>query len=127
MSDLRTPLKKVRGLGSAKDGTMHFWRQRVTAVANVFLISFFVVLVICLQGGDYNSTVEALQNPIVSTLMLLVILVGCFHMKLGMQVIIEDYITSEGTKFLALMGNTFFSSFIALASVVAVLKITFGG
>ncbi|SFJ97920.1 succinate dehydrogenase / fumarate reductase membrane anchor subunit [Pseudovibrio ascidiaceicola] len=127
MTDMRTPLGKVRGLGSAKDGTSHFWRQRLTAVANVFLISFFVILVIALQGADYASFIEALQNPIISTLLLLVILVGCLHMKLGMQVIIEDYFHSEGLKLLLLMGNIFFASFIALASVVAVLKISFGG
>ncbi|KZL19975.1 Succinate dehydrogenase/Fumarate reductase transmembrane subunit [Pseudovibrio sp. WM33] len=127
MIDMRTPLGKVRGLGSAKDGTSHFWRQRLTAVANVFLISFFVILVIALQGADYASFIEALQNPIISTLLLLVILVGCLHMKLGMQVIIEDYFHSEGLKLLLLMGNIFFASFIALASVVAVLKISFGG
>ncbi|WP_208991665.1 succinate dehydrogenase, hydrophobic membrane anchor protein [Pseudovibrio sp. Ad37] len=125
--DMRTPLGKVRGLGSAKDGTSHFWRQRLTAVANVFLISFFVILVIALQGADYASFIKALQNPIISTLLLLVILVGCLHMKLGMQVIIEDYFHSEGLKLLLLMGNIFFASFIALASVVAVLKISFGG
>lgn len=127
MTDMRTPFKKVTGLGSAKDGTSHFWRQRLTAVANVFLISFFVILVIALQGADYASFTEALKNPIISTLMLLVILVGCLHMKLGMQVIIEDYVHTEGLKFLLLMGNIFFASIIALASVVAVLKISFGG
>lgn len=127
MTDMRTPLGKVRGHGSAKDGTSHFWRQRLTAVANVFLISFFVILVIALQGADYASFTAALQNPLIATLLLLVILVGCFHMKLGMQVIIEDYIHTEGLKLLLLIGNIFFASFIALASVVAVLKISFGG
>jgi len=127
MSDMRTPLGKVRGFGSAKDGTGHFWLQRLTAIANLFLISFFVILVIALQGADYASFSAALQNPIISTLMLFVILVGCLHMKLGMQVIIEDYVHSEGLKILALIGNIFFASFIALASVVAVLKVSFGG
>ncbi|OKL44417.1 succinate dehydrogenase, hydrophobic membrane anchor protein [Pseudovibrio exalbescens] len=127
MTDMRTPLGRVRGLGSAKDGTMHFWRQRVTAVANVFLITFFVFLIISLQGADYQTFVATMQNPLISVLMLLVILVGCYHMKLGMQVIIEDYVHSEGMKLMALMGNIFFSSFIALASAVAVLKISFGG
>lgn len=127
MSDMRTPLGKVRGLGSAKDGTTHFWLQRVTAVASVFLISFFVILVIALQGADYESFTHALQNPIIATLLLLVILVGCLHMKLGMQVIIEDYIHSEGLKLLLILGNIFFASIIALASVVAVLQISFGG
>ncbi|WP_068311370.1 succinate dehydrogenase, hydrophobic membrane anchor protein [Polycladidibacter hongkongensis] len=126
MSDMRTPLSKVRGLGSAKDGTGHFWHQRVSSVANVFLLSFFIILVISLQGADYATFIDTMQNPLVSVLMLLVILVGCFHMKLGMQIIIEDYVHNEAAKIFAVIGNIFFSSFIALASVVAVLKISFG-
>ncbi len=127
MTDMRTPLAKVRGLGSAKEGTDHFWKQRVTAFANVFLISFFVVLVISLQGKSYEEAIQCLQNPIISIVMLLVILSGVYHMKLGMQVIIEDYVHSEGIKVLTLMANTFFSAVIALGCVFAVLKIGFGG
>ncbi len=127
MSDMRTPLNKVRGLGSAKDGTEHFFRQRVTAVANVFLISFFVILVISLQGSSHAEFVETLSNPIIATLMLLVLLSGIYHMKLGMQVIIEDYVHGEFARLLALMANIFFCAFVGLASVFAVITIGFGG
>jgi len=127
MSDMRTPLNKVRGLGSAKEGTDHFWKQRLTAVANVVLISFFVILVISVQGSSHGDVIETLKNPLVSILFLLVILSGVYHMKLGMQVIIEDYIHGEGLKFLALMANTFFCAFIGFGCIFAVLKIGFGG
>lgn len=125
--DMRTPLGKVRGLGSAKDGTDHFWRQRLTAVANVPLILFFIWLVVSLNGAPHAEVIETISNPIVSLALLGVILSVCFHMKLGMQVIIEDYIHNEGTKIVLVIFNVFFCSAVALASVFAVLKIGFGG
>ncbi|MCX2724426.1 succinate dehydrogenase, hydrophobic membrane anchor protein [Roseibium salinum] len=127
MKDMRTPLNKVRGLGSAKEGTDHFWKQRLTAVANLFLISFFVILVISMQGSSHGDVVEMLRNPLISIVLLLVILSGTYHMKLGMQVIIEDYIHAEGIKFIALMANIFFCAFIGFGCIFAVLKIGFGG
>ena len=91
------------------------------------LISFFVILVISLQGSAHGDVIECLKNPLVSIVLLLVILSGVYHMKLGMQVIIEDYVHGEGLKVLSLMANTFFSVFIGLGCIFAVLKIGFGG
>ena len=126
-SSLRTPLSRVRGLGSAKSGTEHFWLQRVTAVSNLILTIIFIGIVIALVGRPYPGAIALLSNPCVAILMLLFILSACIHMRLGMQVIIEDYVQSEGAKVLAVMGNTFFAIAIGAASVYAVLKLSFGG
>ncbi len=124
--NMRTPLKKVYHLGSAKEGASHFWLQRVSAVANLFLVIYLMGLIISLAGADYITVREALSYPLTALLLLLLILSGVIHMRLGMQTIIEDYIESEGTKIVALMLNTFFSVFIGAASVWAVLKLSFG-
>jgi succinate dehydrogenase / fumarate reductase, membrane anchor subunit len=127
MSEMRTPLSKVRGLGSAKSGTGHFWKQRMTALANVPLLLAFVWVMLGLAGRDYAYVVETLSYPLVALLFLFIALSVALHMWLGMQVIIEDYVHHEGLKVIALMGNTFFSIFVGVAACFAVLKISFGG
>ncbi len=124
---MRTPLGHVRGLGSARSGTGHFWLQRVTAVANVILATAFVVIVLSLVGKPYSAAMALLSHPIVALLMLLFVVSGLIHMRLGMQTIIEDYVHGEGTKVLAVMANTFFTVAVGAASVFAILKIAFGG
>lgn len=122
---MRTPLAKVRGLGSAKEGADHFWTQRVTGFANIFLVGFLLALIIAVAGADYATARAAMQKPYVAIPMLLLILSGIWHMRLGMQVIIEDYIHGELTKVLMITANTFFSTAVGLTCVYAVLKLAF--
>ncbi len=123
---LRTPLGRVRGLGSAREGTSHFWRQRLTAVANIPLLLFFIGLIVSLNGATYAEVRQTLANPFVALLTVFVLGSALFHMKLGMQSIIEDYIHGEGLKIALVMLNIFFPIVIGATCVFALLKISFG-
>lgn len=126
-NDMRTPLAKVRGLGSAREGTLHFWRQRLTAVANIPLTLFFVGLLVCVNGASYEETRAVLANPFVILLLALMLFSALYHMRLGMQMVIEDYVTGEFAKLVALMLNTFFTVVIGAMAFFALLKLAFGG
>ena len=123
---MRTPLKTARNLGSAKEGADHFWKQRVTGVANAVLGLFFVWLVASLAGADYATVKKSLSNPIYAMALLALIVSGTIHMRLGMQTIIEDYVRGEGAKFVLLMLNTFFAMAVALICIFAILKLSLG-
>jgi succinate dehydrogenase / fumarate reductase, membrane anchor subunit len=126
MSNMRTPLGRVRGLGSAKSGTEAFWHQRLTAMANIPLVIAGVVIVISLVGRNHAAAAQILGSPIVAIVMLLFILSVTYHMRIGMQVIIEDYVHEEGQKLALIILNTFYTVAVALVSAFAILKLSFG-
>ena len=124
---LQSPLGRVRGLGSAKEGTGHFWHQRITAIALVPLTFLFVVIMFAFFGADHARAVALMGNPLVATVMLLFLIAGFYHMKLGMQVVIEDYISHEGVKIASLLCVSLGSFALAIASIFALLKLALGG
>ena len=123
MNDMRTPLSRVRGLGSAKTGTRDFWIQRLTAAANVPLALFLITSLVALMGADYATVRSYLGNPLVAIPMLLLVLSGTLHMRIGMQVILEDYVHQPGLKVVSRALNNFFSAVVAISGVYAALKI----
>lgn len=126
-TSMRTPLARVRGLGSAKSGTEHFWLLRITSVALLALTVTFIGTLIALFGKSYAQAMAILSNPLVAVLLLLFVVTSLVHTRAGMQTIIEDYVHDEGLKVLALMGNTFFIVLVGAASAFAILKIAFVG
>lgn len=122
----RTPLSNVRGLGASSDGSEHFWRQRVTAFANLLLSVFVIYAIFQLSGADYQAVKTFFKSPFHLVFAAAFIINSAYHMRLGMQVVIEDYVHAEGTKILLLILNTFFTSFIILAGIFSLLKLSLG-
>ncbi|MFT5173318.1 MAG: succinate dehydrogenase / fumarate reductase membrane anchor subunit [Gammaproteobacteria bacterium] len=123
----RTALNNVRGLGSAKSGTHHWWMQRLTALALVPLMLWLVWSMACLSGLDYAAAIAWVSSPITSVLLITTLLGLVYHAMLGLQVVIEDYVHAEGVKFISLIALKFVCLLLALASVLAVLRISLAG
>jgi succinate dehydrogenase / fumarate reductase membrane anchor subunit len=123
---IRTPLARVRGRGAARSGTRDFWRQRLTAVANVPLTIAVIIIIVTLLGRNQAAVAQILGAPLVAIIMLLFVASVTVHMRIGMQVIIEDYVHDESTKLTLIMANTFFAIAVALASAFGILKLSFG-
>ena len=123
---MRTPSSRVRGYGSAKSGTEDFWRQRLTAVANVPLTIAGMIIVVSLFGRNHAAVVQILGSPLIAIILLLFILSVTYHMRIGMQVVLEDYVHGERLKLTLTMLNTFFTVAVGLAAVYAILKLSFG-
>jgi succinate dehydrogenase / fumarate reductase, membrane anchor subunit len=123
---IRTPLARVRGRGAARSGTRDFWRQRLTAVANIPLTIAAIIIIIMLLGRNQAAVAQILGAPLVAIIMLLFVASVTVHMRIGMQVIIEDYVHDESTKLTLIMANTFFAIAVALASAFGILKLAFG-
>jgi succinate dehydrogenase membrane anchor subunit len=121
---IRTPLSRVRGLGAAHSGTEHFWRQRVTAVSNLVLILALLAVLVATYGRDYVSALAVVGHPAVAVVLILLAISVGLHMRLGMMVIIEDYVHGEGAKLAAVLINTFFSFAVAAVAIFAILRIS---
>lgn len=122
---LRTPLARVRGLGSAKSGTGHWWHQRMTSIAALPLTLFLVVFIVWNIGADRAQLIAAVKHPLIALGLALSILSSVWHMQLGMQVIVEDYVHGAA-RIPVLLANTFFSIAIAAIALYAIAAMSFG-
>jgi succinate dehydrogenase / fumarate reductase, membrane anchor subunit len=126
LKHIRTPLARVRGLGAAKSGTTAFWHQRVTAIANIPLTIAAVIIIIMLLGRNQPAVAQTLGSPTVTIIMLLFIASITAHMKIGMQVIIEDYVHGDMAKLTLIVANSFFAVAVGLISAFGLLKLSYG-
>jgi succinate dehydrogenase / fumarate reductase membrane anchor subunit len=123
---MRTPLGRVRSLGSARSGTQDFFRQRITAIAMILLIVPAIIIIMKLLGSNQATASQILGNPLVAVIMILFIIASVWHMKIGMQVVLEDYIHEEKLKLALIIANHFFCWSVGLASIYAIVKMSSG-
>ena len=125
-SDLRTPLARARGLGSAREGVHHWWAQRLTAIALIPLVVWFAISLVMMSGADYGAVRAWIGSPAVMVLLILTIAIGLHHGQLGLQVVIEDYVHGHGAKLALIVAVRFIAVLFGLAAIVAVLRIGLG-
>ncbi len=125
-SSMRTPLGRVRNLGASHSGTTDFWRQRLTAMAMTLLIVPVLFVILTLVGRNHAGAAQILGSLPIAIILLLFIVASAWHMKIGMQVVIEDYVHNEKLKLASIMANNFFCFVVALASIYALLKLSSG-
>jgi len=126
-AEMRTPLRRVTGLGSARDGTGHFVKQRLTALANLPLVVFLVVEILLLRGAGRAEIAAHFANPVLAGLTILAVISIALHMRIGVQVVIEDYVHGEWMKIALLVGNLFYALSLAALAVISILMLGFGG
>lgn len=126
MAGYRTSLARVRGLGSVQSGTEHFWQQRLTAVANLLLLMFLFYSVIRVAGEPYEAVRAYFASPLVTVPAVMLAISAPFHMRIGMQVIIEDYVHSEPWKVTLVLANTFFALLVSLTAILSLIKLSLG-
>ncbi len=127
MSNFRTPLSRVKGLGSAKEGTDHFWLQRLTAIALIPLVLWLAFSIARLPSMDYLAMREWLSQPFNAIVMILFMTAGFYHSRLGLQVVIEDYVSAHAPRTAAIIGVTFIAVALGVTGVFSVLRIAFAG
>ena len=125
LMSLRTPLGTVLGLGSAKDGTGHFWGQRLSGMGLLIVGLWFVYALITMPGFSHSDAIAFIGAPMNAVMLLLLVVTLAYHSSLGIQVVIEDYIHGHGLKLAALILSRFAHIFLAVASVYAIIKIGF--
>ena len=123
---MRTPLGKVRKFGPARSGTGDFWRQRISGVAMTLMILPAIIIIMMLLGRNQAGAAQILGSPLIALTMILFIIASAIHMKIGMQVVIEDYVQNEKLKLVTIMANNFFSIAVALAPIFAIIKLSSG-
>ncbi len=124
---LRSPLARASGLGPAKNGVGHWWAQRVTAVALVPLVIWFVASIVLLSNCSYERFTAWIGSPLPAVLTILLIVATFHHAQLGLQVVIEDYVHREGTKLAGIVLVKLAAFALGIAAVFSILKIAFGG